>query len=102
MGYMTPIGVTGGVEFADDRMQQARDEAILAADDALAAASYETSFPEVLDQMGLGFTDSDRKTFMKALRTGDKQTIGLMIYSVQQAFDAVVDKKARAILESTQ
>ena len=102
MGYMTPISVTQMAESADDRMQQALDDAVLAAADAREEATDSMTFPEVLDGMGMHFDNRDRATFMKALERGDKQDITMMIWRIQKEYDELVEKKARAILEATQ
>lgn len=90
------------VEHAEDLRQQARDEAVLAADDARSEATDSVTFPEVLDQMGLHFNNRQRATFIQALARGDKQDIGQMIWYIQKAFDALVEKKVIEILKGEQ
>lgn len=88
----------GHVEFADDVAFQSAEDAAEIVRAAEEEARYEVTRGEVLEHMTLNLTRADDRTFMRALREGDRQDIARMLHLVQTSFRAVVAEKKSVIL----
>lgn len=95
---MNARDLPGHIEFADDRMFQASEDAAVAVASAETEARYDTTRGEVLDHLAMSMTRDDDCVFMRALREEDRQSIALMIDLIHTAFKAVVAEKRRVIL----
>ena len=95
---MTPHQTPAHVDSRDDRLLQAIENANLAIDDADTEARYDTTRAEVLERVTETATRDTDKTFMHALRSGDKHAMSGLITQIHDAFEAVVREKRDVIL----
>jgi hypothetical protein len=88
----------GHVEFADDALLQALDDAAEIVRAAEELARYDTTRAEVTERFTEKATDHGDRIFMRAFRNDDKQALSQVISGLKDAYAEVVAAKKAAIL----
>jgi hypothetical protein len=88
----------GHVEFADDALLQALDEAAEIVRVAEELARYDTTRAEVIERFTEKATDRGDRIFMRAFRNDDRQALSQVISGIKDAYAEIVAEKKSAIL----
>ncbi|MGX6999868.1 hypothetical protein [Caballeronia sp. KNU42] len=88
----------GHVEYSDDALLQALDDAAERVRAAEELARYDTTRAEVIERFTEKSTDRGDHIFMRAFRNDDGQALSQVISGLKDAYVEVVAEKKAAIL----